>query len=316
MSQRKRLRKKRKQGSGARLSPPSVRDASGRVHLLLHGERMAADAHVTLSGPLFEQDWQNDVTVSAANTCFRRLREGLDEAQAIELTAEAMQATSKLADGFLARAANGVVACKPGCDHCCHQSVGVTTAEALTIADHVRRNRSEEQLDVLLQRLSKARERTRGLSADERYSPDLPCPFLEHSRCTIYEVRPLSCRGMNSLDAEICAKNLRDPEARATFLQTGAGAPSFLEPIRAFHAVSAGLQLALSELFGLDMLPLDLTAAMTELLHSDGSIATAWLAGASPLQHARGGNTTHSTHIRKLSGTLLEPDTNTDPTDT
>lgn len=279
---------------------PVRRDASGRVHLVLHGEGRAR--RVTLSAPLFTEQWQNEVTVSAANSCLQRLHESLDGPTVVALTKEAMNATSELGESFLSRAANGRVACTPGCDHCCHQSVGVTMAEALTIADHVIETRSPEELATLKQRLASARERTRGLSADERYSPNHPCPFLESSRCTIYEVRPLSCRGMNSLDAQACASILRDPDAHARFLATGEGAPAFLEPIRAFHAVSAGLQLSLSELFGLDMLPLDLTAAIDALLENDAAIALRWLRGESPLAEARGGDSTGSARGGEMSG--------------
>jgi hypothetical protein len=107
---------------------------------------------------------------------------------------------------------------------------------------------------------------------------------------------------MNSLDAQACASILRDPEAHARFLATGEGAPAFLEPIRAFHAVSAGLQLSFSELFGLDMLPLDLAAALHALLENDAAIAERWLRGDSPLAEARGGDSTGSAQSVALSG--------------
>ena len=66
-----------------------------------------------------------------------------------------------------------------------------------------------------------------------------------------------------------------DPEARAAFLAAGVGGRSFMEPIRAFHAVSAGLQLGLSELHGLDMRPLDLTAALDLLLNGPPALPDA-----------------------------------------
>ena len=61
-----------------------------------------------------------------------------------------------------------------------------------------------------------------------------------------------------------------------------------MEPIRAFHAVSAGLQLGLSELHGLDMRPLDLIAALDLLLNGPESIPDAWIAGGTPFESARG----------------------------
>ncbi|WP_437818363.1 hypothetical protein [Sorangium sp. So ce1078] len=79
-----------------------------------------------------------------------------------------------------------------------------------------------------------------------------------------------------------------DPEARAAFLASGLGGRSFMEPIRAFHAISAGLQLSLSELFRLDMRPLDLTAAVHLLLTGPESLADAWIRGQRPFEPARG----------------------------
>ena len=66
-----------------------------------------------------------------------------------------------------------------------------------------------------------------GCRRAERFSPDHPCAFLDVAggRCTIYEVRPLACRGMNSLDAGECEKRLRDPAARAAFLAERRGRP-------------------------------------------------------------------------------------------
>lgn len=313
MSFRRRIGKKSR--AATRRTEPraaTTRDAKGRVHLVLHGKRADVGAYVTLSAPLFEHDWQNEVATSAANSSFRSLREGLDLEHVAELTEEAMQATSKLAENFLARAANGVVACTAGCDHCCHQSVGVTMPEALTIARHVVRTRTSVELDALRNRLARSRAATFALSADERYSPDHPCPFLEQSRCSIYDARPLSCRGMNSLDAAACADNLHEPAAHAKFLETGVGAPSFLEPIRAFHAVSAGLQLALAELFDLDMRPLDLTAALHELLSGTSPITEDWLRGNAPLAHARGGDGSEHARMRELSGQRRSRDPSSD----
>ncbi len=314
MSQRKGKRKRRGPAAVHKSRRPVVKDAAGRVHLALVRDPETQRTTVALQAPLFKEAWQNQVAESAAGTTYAMLQGALDAERVVALARHAMDVTSKLADGLIARAPNGTVACKPGCDHCCYQSVGVTTAEALAIAEHLRETRDPEELQVLSGRLQRARELTQDLTAAERFSPNFPCPFLEASRCSIYEVRPLSCRGMNSLDAAKCERHLRDPEARASYLETGVGIESFLEPVRAFHAVSAGLQLGLSELFKLDMRPLDLTAALHELLGDSGvnqtdtdgseSIAGRWLRGLSPLEGARGGDSSNQRNVDELSGRL------------
>lgn len=312
MSQRPEKRKQRRERAVARKQKakkakaqrahPATRDAAGRLHLVLHRDPSSGRAYVTLKDPLFSEAWQNEVAVSAANTAYASLATGLEQQSVVALARHAMDATSRLGEGLLARAANGAVACRPGCDHCCYQSVGVTPAEALAITVHLKTTLSSEELAQTTSDVAKARERTRGLSSQERFSPEHPCPFLKNAQCSIYEVRPLSCRGMNSLDADECARNLRDPEARADFLAAGRGGRSFMEPIRAFHAISAGLQLGLSELFQLDMRPLDLTAAVHELLSGSETLAEQWLRGEPSLEGARGGDSSDNAVVQELSG--------------
>lgn len=280
------------------------RDGQGRLHLALFRDPVSGREGVSLVAPVFAETWQNEVALGAANTAHAVLRGAPSSERVVELARNAMAATSRLADGLLARAPEGAVACKAGCDHCCYQGVGVTPPEALAIVEHLRQTRSDAELQRVTAELADRREKTRGLTSAERFSPEHPCPFLSSARCTIYEARPLSCRGMNSLDANDCATRLRDPDARAAFIATGVGGRSFLEPIRAFHAVSAGLQLGLSELYELDMRPLDLTAAVHLLLTEPASVVEAWLRGGSPFDSARGSDSTGHAGIHALSGKL------------
>jgi Fe-S-cluster containining protein len=286
-----------------------ARDAAGRVHLVLQRDPVSGHEGVVLTAPVFEEAWQNDIATAAANTAHGILvgaPGGPTLERAVALARSAMAATSRLSDGLLARAPAGAVACRAGCDHCCYQSVGVTPPEALAIFDHLSRTLPDAELRRVAAHVAAHGARTRGLSTAERFSPDQPCAFLEveTGRCTIYEVRPLSCRGMNSLDAGDCARRLREPEARAAFLASGLGGHSFMEPIRAFHAVSAGLQLGASELHGLDMRPLDLGAALDLLLNGPESIPDAWIAGGTPFESARGSDGGDAPGLRALSGRL------------
>jgi Fe-S-cluster containining protein len=283
--------------------------ADGRVHLALalHRDPVTGRQDVTLRAPLFEETWQNDVAIAAARTAHAVLDGQPSLEGAVALARDAMAATSRLIEGLLARAPEGAVACRAGCDHCCYQLVGVTAPEALAIFDHLSRTLSDAELERVAARVAAHHDRTRDLSAAERFSPQHPCVFLEAGRCTIYEVRPLACRGMNSLDAQECADRLRDPEARAAFLARGVGGHSFLEPIRAFHAVSAGLQLGLSELHGLDMRPLELAAAMHLLLDGAASIPDEWISGQTPFESARSKDGSNAPVLRELIGAVGQP---------
>jgi Fe-S-cluster containining protein len=283
------------------------RDRKGRLHLALHRDPATGRDGLAFEVPVFEEAWQNDIAAGTANTAYASLGGEATLERTVDLARSVMASTSRLAEGLLAHAPAGSVACRAGCDHCCYQAVGVTAPEALAIADHVSRTFTDAELEALGTRLAELAARTRGLSSAQRFSPDHPCPFLRSGRCSIYEVRPLSCRGMNSLDATECENRLRDVEARAAFLAGNLGGHSYMEPIRAFHAVSAGLQLALAELYNLDMSPLDLTAAMDLLLNGPESVPADWMNGRSAFDSVRSSDPSDDPGLRKLSGRLRPP---------
>ena len=86
-------------------------------------------------------------------------------------------------------------ACAPGCDFCCYLPVDVLTPEAFRIAAYLERTRSPEELATLVYRLGTQGQHDFGVR---------PCAFLANGRCSIYEVRPMVCRGYNSLSKERC----------------------------------------------------------------------------------------------------------------
>lgn len=292
--------KKRKRDS-AKKALPVAKAPSGRVHLVLHRDARGHVAAASLSAPLFAEEWQNTLTASAANTALSKLRDAPDVDDVALLAREAMDALSKFGTGLMAQPDAPHVACTAGCTHCCHQSVGVTPIEAVAIVAHLRQTSSSAELNTVVERVHAARLRTAGLDAQQRFSPDYPCPLLVDNRCSVYAVRPLSCRATNSLDAEQCRTNLYAPQARAAFLESGKGPDSLLGPYRASHALSAGLQLCLSEVYGLDMQPLDLTRALDELLQQPG-LAAEWLRTGRGLSDARGGDGSSNPHLLHVAG--------------
>ncbi len=272
------------------------------MHLTLHRDPESGRPRLALKAPIFEAGWQNEMVTATANTALGTLREQPTVARSVELARDAMTVTSQLSDDFIRRAPAGAVACKAGCDHCCHQVVSVTPPEALAIVDHLRKSRSTVELTLIGERLAEAHERGRDLTTTERYSLEHPCPFLEAGQCAIYEVRPLSCRGMNSRDATGCLNSFRDPVARTEFLSNALGGHSFAEPIRAFLAISVGLQLGLSEVYKLDMQPLELTAAVHLLLSGSESLPRQWIAGQMPFASARTSDETQDAKLREVGG--------------
>jgi len=87
--------------------------------------------------------------------------------------------------------AEGAIACKAGCNWCCHQHVAILGAEALAVQEFIAGTALEERLRTHLPALL-------GLDAEARRAARTPCPFLEASGCAIYEVRPNRCRAVYS----------------------------------------------------------------------------------------------------------------------
>jgi hypothetical protein len=275
------------------------------VHLELCRDPSSGKPRLALIKPIFQDEWQNELTAAAANTAFGTMYEQPSVARAVQLALYAMTVASELSDGFLERLPEGTVACKAGCDHCCHQVVHVTPPEALAIVDTLRRTLCGAELSSLAARVSSARERNQGLAPVDRFTSDHPCPFLEAGQCSIYEVRPLACRGMNSRDAAGCATILQDPLARAEFLTNPRAGYSFAQPIRAFLAISAGLQLGLSEVYQLDMHPLELVAAIDLLLSGGPSLPAQWISGQPTFGPARATDATDDARMSALSGLVV-----------
>src|SRR5450830_161957 len=95
------------------------------------------------------------------------------------------------------------IACKAGCNYCCSVRVHATEPEVFLIAAHLRAHPAD-QLKIVLDRLKDhAAVASLASTANHRTT----CPFLENSLCSIYPVRPASCRKAHSLDAQLCEKS-------------------------------------------------------------------------------------------------------------
>ena len=78
-------------------------------------------------------------------------------------------------------------ACRNGCNHCCSQAVTINGAEADIIARHlhvVYNEVPEETIEEFLAKVDAQRIEFTGKQ----------CPFIQEGKCSIYEVRPMSCR--------------------------------------------------------------------------------------------------------------------------
>ncbi|ANV99621.1 YkgJ family cysteine cluster protein [Bradyrhizobium icense] len=103
-----------------------------------------------------------------------------------------------------------VYACKSGCAACCHLFVAVPPGIAEAIAAHIEVTFPPAERTALVTRLDEA-----AAAAAEVEDPTLlrrRCPLLgEDNRCSVYEVRPLTCRAFTSTSVSRCQQIVFDP---------------------------------------------------------------------------------------------------------
>lgn len=121
--------------------------------------------------------------------------------QVIAFVANLQRGVSQVMD--TAQAQGVAVACKEGCHHCCSARVEALAPEIFLIA-RVLASQAAAERQQLLQRLDAHRIRADKAGA-WRQRPQ--CPFLVNGLCSIYAVRPSTCRKAHSLELAKCQEN-------------------------------------------------------------------------------------------------------------
>jgi len=150
----------------------------------------------------------SDIQAAAKAAALGALRAGKGPEQAARAAIDA-------AEGFLARAVEAVglhqqlaaIRCAAGCSHCCHQLVGVTSAELALLRQAIEALPPSARGRVRA-RMKKVAARGKGLDQHGWWRAKLRCPLLEDDgKCLVHADRPLPCRAMNSFDADICRRS-------------------------------------------------------------------------------------------------------------
>jgi Fe-S-cluster containining protein len=96
--------------------------------------------------------------------------------------------------------------CSKGCSHCCHQNITIVDVEGITISNYIDTMPStlREQIKNNVMnwvKLFKANTPDRVLTEADviefekvAATKRIACPFLINDACSIYEVRPITCR--------------------------------------------------------------------------------------------------------------------------
>jgi hypothetical protein len=165
------------------------------------------------------------------------------------------------------------IACRTGCNFCCHLRVMVSAHEAIALFRYLGSRIPAEQARLVRERIranaDEVGKRTR--DHERRVPTGMPCAFLIEGKCSAYEARPAACSGYHSLSKERCqsAYESADPAADAI---------PMLNSLRYVAAtLDEGVEQALAAR-GLDGRRIELHTALAALMKNPGMIER-WRSG-------------------------------------
>jgi Fe-S-cluster containining protein len=166
------------------------------------------------------------------------------------------------------------IECGPGCSHCCLTlRVAVSPPEALVIADRLAGS-TEERDRERVERIAQSAQQAGEVDLPGWSLRKIPCPLLESGLCSLYSIRPISCRGCASADVEKCVARSKDPSQLV---------PQIVPHLLGGRSMLAGLDEGLGRV-GLHGAPVELISAV-DLALSDQSAAARWLRGEDVFGH-------------------------------
>jgi Fe-S-cluster containining protein len=160
------------------------------------------------------------------------------------------------------------LACRAGCSLCCWLRVDVYAPEVFLIADTLRKELPPQELEDLLGRLTSHSELVTRLTVLEHATRNVPCPLSRDGWCSIYKVRPHTCRRHHSQDLAACQFTFDHPD--------DLDAPS-AHHRELFHDLTEamGIHAAVYEHLGFDGTIYELGSALNEAL-TDPSCWRRW----------------------------------------
>ncbi len=164
------------------------------------------------------------------------------------------------------------LACRAGCNFCCHLQVRVLPHEAIALFRYLQSRMSPamaEQVRAKIRQYAQSPQLSRDPVARR------PCAFLIDGQCSAYEVRPSACAAYHSVSKQRCEQSFHDPS-----LPSGTVALEALMVVAL--ALEEGVNVAL-QAQGLSHNPIELHTAVAALLANPALIAR-WRAGRALLK--------------------------------
>jgi len=131
------------------------------------------------------------------------------------------------------------IACKKGCEWCCHQPVFALDYELSQVKNYIENKFSSENQSQIKKRAAQKDAKLKPLQNDALLNAKHPCPLLQNGACMAYEARPVACRIYLSSNLESCLQFYRKPDDKSNF-------PALLDfPMRAGRMMNEGFKAAL-----------------------------------------------------------------------
>lgn len=210
-------------------------------------------------------DEEEELFNKIGGTVLKRLRKTRNPADLLDVLRSEQKQFDR-AYTTASAAALATVACRAGCDACCHVPVGVQAHEVLIVAQHIQKTFSPVELDAVIARAAAHRAAFAGKTNREQAALRAPCPLLRAGSCSVYEARPEACRSHHSHNAAACGLNLDHTREEIDVYVPGVRGRMF--------AVMLGIDQAVAEA-GYDGQAYDLGSALHEAL-TDSLCAVRW----------------------------------------
>ncbi|MFN8575975.1 MAG: YkgJ family cysteine cluster protein [Candidatus Sericytochromatia bacterium] len=149
------------------------------------------------------------------------------------------------------------VDCKLYCTFCCHNQVSLTAPEVMLISDYIKNNFTKDEILSLKKRVDSLDKDVKGMNAFQRKKAKKACALLIDNKCSVYPVRPLACKGWNSMSVKDCEDAFNSGEEK--------NIQAFAPPLVITNSVSIGISNSLKN-NGMNSDNLELNSALKIVL--------------------------------------------------
>lgn len=159
----------------------------------------------------------------------------------------------------------GKAECARGCYFCCRQMVTMSPVELFVLSYHIMLRFSEEEYKTFAERLNTFID----LPVNAREMAGRWCPLLVKNECSVYDVRPISCRTHLSQSREKC-------ESTDLF---GANVPYIGNTKVVGLSCRMAIEYILMRDYGVNIEPVELTHGLLIVLQDFQGVFEAWANG-------------------------------------